>query len=228
MNLTVSTTLGVSTAAFTARTANVHSVQSIVRMSLKTPITNVMSKSIPIECYEATAREEGWLPSGEIRAADMITLDRAVVESIVFHQEPAFFNVEQGEPASASSWQELCEQQQIRIFGSSWRIPTDLPEEVKALAREFRLFVSDHCDGAHMTYDIGSVFRDPTSQGKFENVRAPSSAVMAVIFDGGPVASMLNLAYGNYKLYDAASEFFKARGYWFEHYAHWWAWIHKD
>jgi hypothetical protein len=186
-----------------------------------------MSKSIPTEYYEETAREEGWLPSGEVRVEDLDALERDVVESIVFHREPEFFNVEQGEPASASSWKELCEQQQIRVFGESWRIPSDLTDEAKVLAREFRLFVSDQNDGKHMTYNIGTVFRAPAYQGKFENIEVPDVAILAIIFDGGPVAEILNMSYGNYEAYDAADEFFKKRDYWWEHHAHWWIWVYK-
>jgi hypothetical protein len=188
----------------------------------------VMSKSIPIEFYEETAREEGWLPVGEVRVEALDDIDHDVAYSIVFHREPSFFNVEQGEPANASSWQELCEQQQIRVFGKSWRIPSDLSDEVKVLAREFRLFVSDQNDSKHMTHEECTVFRAPVSQGKFEDLSVPDSAVMAIIFDGGPVASIMNLSYGNYKAYDAADEFFKSRGYWFEHHTHWWMWVYKD
>jgi hypothetical protein len=187
-----------------------------------------MSKSIPTEYYEETAREEGWIPSGEVRVEDLDDLDRAVVESIVFHREPEFFNMERGEPASASSWKELCEQQQIRIFGEVWRIPSDLTDEAKVLAREFRLFVSDQNDGEHMTRNDCTVFRSPERQSRFENVEVPENAVMAIIFDGGPVARIMNLSYENYKAYDAAAEFFHKRDHWFEHYAHWWMWVYKN
>jgi hypothetical protein len=188
----------------------------------------VMSKSIPIEFYEETAREEGWLPVGEVTIEDLGDLDHDVAYSIVFHREPEFFNTELGEPASADSWQSLCEQQQIRIFGESWRIPSYLTDEAKVLAREFRLFVSDYNDGKHMTHDIGTVFRDPMYQGTFENIEVPDDAVMAIIFDGGPVAQILNLSYEDYKAHDAANEFFKKRGYWFEYHTHWWVWVYKN
>lgn len=187
-----------------------------------------MSKSIPIEFYEETAREEGWIPAGEIRIEDTDHLDRAIVESIVFHRQPEFFDMTCGEPVNASSWKELCEQQQIRVFGSSWRIPPALTDEAKVLARKFRLFVSDLNDGKNMTHEIGSVFRAPVYQGKFENINVPDNAVLAIIFDGGPVAEILNPSYGNYKAYDAADEFFKKNNHWFEHYTHWWCWIYND
>jgi hypothetical protein len=187
-----------------------------------------MSKSIPTEYYEQTAREERWELSEHLTVEELRAHDITVAMSVVQYGQPEFYNHELGEFANATSWKELCEQQQIRIFGESWRIPPDLTDEAKVLAREFRLFVSDQNDGEHMTRNDCTVFRSPERQSRFENVEVPENAVMAIIFDGGPVARIMNLSYENYKAYDAADELFKKRNFWWEHQAHWWVWVYDE
>lgn len=221
-------TPGGFTAAFIATVARRLKGLSIAATSCITLTTTVTNKSIPIEFYEQTAREERWELSEHLTVEELRAHDITVAMSVIQYGKPEFYNHELGEFANAASWQELCEQQQIRIFGNAWRIPSDLSDEVKVLAREFRLFVSDQNDGEHMTHDIGTVFRSPAHQSRFENTAVPENAVLAIIFDGGPVASILNLSYENYKGYDAADEFFKQRSYWWEHYAHWWCWIYNE
>ena len=184
--------------------------------------------TIPSEWYEVSAREAGWIPSGECRIEDLDDLDRDVVESMVFHREPEFYNLELGEPANAKSWRDLIRQQKLQVFSDSYRIPSACDEATKVLLREFREFVIEKSGKDWCKHNDCQAFRDPVYQGKFENIEVPDIAVAAVIYDGGPIAPILNLSYGNYKLHDAAVEFFDKRGYWVEAYTHWWSWIYKS
>jgi hypothetical protein len=186
-----------------------------------------MKQNLTEKNCELTAREEGWLPVGECRIEDLDDQEHDVVYSVVFHREPEFYNLEQCEFASASTWKELAEQQQLRIFSDAYRIPAAMPDEVKRLARAFRAFVADHHGYDHMTDGGCSAFRTPEHQGRHENIEVPDIAVFALIYDGGPIAQIMNLSYEDYKGYDKAMEFLDVRGYWCEHYTHWWSWIYR-
>lgn len=190
--------------------------------------TIATENAITTELCEKTAREEGWLPVGECCIEDFDDEDQDTVYSVVHHREPPFFNKETGEFANADSWEALVAQQNIRVFCDSYRIPEGLTPEAKVLAREFRAFVANYHDYDHMLHKNCTVFRSPDEQSRHEDVSIPENAVMAVIFDGGPFAQILNPSYEDYRAYDAAGVFFKVKGYWFEHQTHWWMWVYKD
>lgn len=188
-------------------------------------------KEIPIDLCRATAREEGWIKTSECRIADLNSLPINVVESMLRHKTPEFFNVEQGEAASAADWRELCAQQRITVHDETFRIPDDLSEEGKRLARKLRQWIvyRDYADMQRFADYGGCVaFRSPHRQAQFENDQAPETAVMAVIFDGGPLAPLMNLSYQDYKGFDAITQWFDSQGYWFENVTHWWAWVMKN
>lgn len=154
-----------------------------------------------------------------------------VVESMLRYQDPKFFNVDQGEAASASDWRELCVQQCITVYDETFRIPDDLSEEGKTLARKLRQWVVSRDDEDMQRFaDYGAcgAFRAPHYQEQFERDQAPETAVMAVVFDGGPLAPLMNLSYQDYKGFDAITQWFHSQGYWFENVTHWWAWVMKN
>jgi hypothetical protein len=190
---------------------------------------NAMNKSIPIELYELTAREEEWIPTDECLISEMRNHDLDVVDSIIQYGTPEFYNRELREFVNAPDWKTLVEQQRILVYDELFRIPEGLTPEAKNLAREFRAFVAHrNGDVEFADYGGGKTFRTPAFQEKFENTEAPSTAVMAIVFDGGPVAPLMNVSYEDYKSFDATCKFFEQRGYWFENYLHWWAWVMKS
>lgn len=187
------------------------------------------AKPTPEEC-EATAREEGWLKSSECTVSDLRDIGLGIAESIIQHGSPEFYNRESGETANADNWEGLVQQQHIIVYDSTFRIPEGLEDDVVRMLRELRHFVADqsgYIDGDHPYVDARScgAFREPQYQGRFENVEVPETAVAAAVFDGGPLARFMNISYGDYKAYDQIDQFLKDRGFWFENYSHWWAWI---
>jgi hypothetical protein len=192
---------------------------------------NKLLKKIPLDLCRDTAREEGWVETSECRIADLNALPMSVIESMLRHQDPKFFNVEQGEAASAADWRELCAQQCITVYDETFRIPDDLSAEGKLLARKLRQWVVDHEDEdiqRFADYAACGAFRAPHYQEQFEKDKAPDTAVMAVVFDGGPLAPFMNLSYQSYKKFDDITQWFYSQGYWFENVTHWWAWVMKD
>lgn len=188
-----------------------------------------MSKLIPTELYELTAREEKWIPVDELTVGFMRDVDADIADSIIKYAEPEFYNEELDEFANAESWQALVEQQNIHVYEHTFRIPAGLPPEIQHLAREFRAFITYYRgDSEFVDYGSCCAFRTTAHQEDFERIEAPAGAVMAIIFDGGPVARFMNLSYEDYKAFDAITQFFKLRGYWFENGTHWWAWVMKN
>lgn len=188
-------------------------------------------REIPLDLCKATALEEGWVETSECCIADLRALPISVVESIMLHQDPKFYNVEQGELVSAEDWRELCLQQRITVYDETFRIPDDLSDEGKILARKLRQWVvnRDYEDmQVFADYSACGAFRSPSYQESFERDKAPETAVMAVIFDGGPLARLMNLDYEYYKGFDAITQWFYDQGYWFENVTHWWAWVMKN
>lgn len=188
-------------------------------------------KEIPVNLCELTAREEGWIKTSECSVDDLRDIPMDVVESILRHNEPKFFNVEQGEAASATDWRQLCAQQRITVYDETFRIPGDLSAEGKILARKLRQWVVDQEDEdiqRFADYAACGAFRSPHYQEQFERDQAPDTAVMAIVFDGGPLAPMMNLSYQSYKKFDDITQWFYSQGYWFENVTHWWAWVMKD
>ena len=190
-----------------------------------------MSRSKPtIEDCELTAREEGWIPVEEITVEELRNHDITVATSIIQFGTPEFYNRESEEFGNANTWFELVKQQKMFAYDRTFRIPDALTLEAKNLAREFRAFITNYtgdCAKGYVPYAACGAFRDPAYQKDFEQCRVPPDAVMAIVFDGGPIAPFMNLSYEDYKAFDEVCTFFDARGYWFENVTHWWVWVMK-
>lgn len=181
----------------------------------------------PEDLCQWSAREASWCLTEELTVEELRAHDITIATSIIQHGQPEFYHRESGEFANAKTWLGLVEQQKIRVFAHCWRIPPALAPEDKVFARELREFIADYLSLGHMLCDDCVVFRDPVHQGQFENIDVPDIAVMAVIYDGGPVAPFLNLSYEDYKANDVIDAFIKSKGYWCEAQTHWWSWIYK-
>ncbi len=171
--------------------------------------------------------EEGWRRSVDCERRFMEDLlEPEVVDSALKHGLPPFFNVETGELSSEPDWFSLLKANGIPVYNSDFRIPTTLGPEGNRIAREFRAMVAKAYK--HPSGGGCPAFRDPYYQAGFERQEKPRDAVLAIIYDGGDVASFLNPSYECYELYNMAGEFFRNRGYICEPYSHWWAWVIKD
>ncbi len=82
----------------------------------------------------------------------------------------------------------------------------------------------------HLTHTGGcKAFYKPAEWQKKENCTlGVEGAVLVVVYDGGDLAKIFNLAYGNDELLIAAAEDLQKAGFWIEMITHWWALIYPN